>query len=440
MAQSNPYAKYVQPVGAPDLGPISAPPPSASKQAEEARKAASDARDATRLDLSIKDNERGQRNEDRTITKNRFDQESKLRDDFNNNMEVKAYRAALPMLSQALRAPKNGQGDLSTIYAYAKLMDPTSVVREGEMDMATSSSPWAQAKIQQIQNQIDSSGRLPEEVRRGLEQEMIRTTAMRRKSYETQFNRYKQNAETYGLDPNLVVGPDEGEAFRPTMQEYDKERGLGRFAPGAGDKTAPVPGGGVPDAPSPDGTRVPELRGGLPVGSQVTFDGNGTGAPDWWDRDAWLMQTKGITRDQEDQIIGFWNANRENQAITPEGVLAWYDAQGIPRPSDADIAAGIASAKQGYGFGAFDDSDAKAARKAELESESTRLSADDGTAGADGKFDPNSLAAYRNRAGTGLTLSGYDELSGLEGGFNALIEGKKPVDRAELQSRIGNDD
>lgn len=254
MAQENPYAKYVPAQPAPQVPPPvtnNAPPPFIGGTVSPTKQAA-DARDQTRTTLAVNGAARDDRRETRDVTKVKFDQESKLRDDFNMNPQVKAYRNSMPMLSQALRAPKNGQGDLSVIYAYANLMDPESVVREGEMDMVNLSSPLAQSTYQRLKGQLDSSGRLPPETRRNLDQEMIRTTQARRKAYDAQFKDYGARAGQYGLDPFAVVGTHAGEMFRAEMQDYDKERGLGRFSAQGGAQS-------VPDSPGtyrPDGTPV----------------------------------------------------------------------------------------------------------------------------------------------------------------------------------------
>lgn len=237
---------------APAPPPYIAPVPNPTKQAQEDRAQRGEQRDEASFGIKVDEYNRGK-------DKTRFEQEAKLRDDFNQNPQVKGYRNSLPMLSTALRAPKNGQGDLTVIYAYAKLMDPESVVREGEMDMVNSSSPWAQAKAQQLQNQLDSSGRLPEATRRGLEQEMIRTTQARRKAYESQYGDYSKRAQQYGLDPFMVVGEHAGEGFRADMQGYDKARGLGRFAEGP--EASPTSSGNL-NGPRNDGPGLPPAADG----------------------------------------------------------------------------------------------------------------------------------------------------------------------------------
>lgn len=63
-----------------------------------------------------------------------------LRKEFNALPEVKLYGEGLNAVAGMLRAPKGPQGDLAVIYGFAKAMDPGSVVREGEMDMANSTA------------------------------------------------------------------------------------------------------------------------------------------------------------------------------------------------------------------------------------------------------------------------------------------------------------
>lgn len=386
--------------------------PDTGKEQDRQRAEGADQRDQQRFEMQVE--ETGKRD-----TETRFNQEAKLRSEFDGNPEVKSYRSSLPMLNQALRAPKNGQGDISVIYAYAKLMDPTSVVRESEMDMVTNSSPWAQAKAQELQNQLDSSGRLPPQVRRNLEQEMIRTTAARRKAYDAQRNRYMENAKAYGLDPLLVVGKHDGEAFRADAQAYDKERGLGRFAEGFGQTTAAPPGAGP-------GAISPQMRGGLPVGTEITFDGDSDPDAQWWDRDAWLMQNHGVTPDQEIQIASFWNANRRNPGLTVEGARGWYQQNGLPVPSDETLAMEVARAREGSRqYGAFDDSAAREAYRQRLEQINNQNAQVRGF-GTEG-YDPNSPLSYLDRLTEAPLLGGADELAGVAGGFVNLLSGQDPV-------------
>jgi hypothetical protein len=384
-----------------------APPPFIGGTVSPTKQAA-DARDQTRTTLAVEGAARDDRRETRDVTNKAFDQEAKLRDDFNMNPQVKAYRNSMPMLSQALRAPKNGQGDLSVIYAYAKLMDPDSVVRESEMTMVTLSSPMAQMTYQKLIGQLDGSGRLPPATRRRLDQEMIRTTQARRKAYDAQFKDYGARAGQYGLDPFAVVGTHAGEMFRAEMQDYDKERGIGRFA----NKKEGAPGGVV----------IPEMSGGLPKGTTPVFNMDRPEVA--FDRAKYVQEKYGVTPDQEDWITAFWNQNAGNGSLTPEGVKQAYTQAGINPPPDDSIVQGIDYARKGYAFSAFDTTQAEEEYKAGLQ----RV-----TEGANNAIDPtlndpNSGAAYLDRAKTGATLGLRDELEGVGGFLGRLVTGGNPVE------------
>ncbi len=416
MAQENPYAKYVPAQPAPQAPPpvtSNAPPPFIGGTVSPTKQAA-DARDQTRTTLAVESAARDDRRETRDVTNKAFDQEAKLRDDFNQNPQVKAYRNSMPTLSQALRAPKTGQGDLSVIYAYAKLMDPESVVREGEMDMVNLSSPMAQSTYQNLIGQLDGSGRLPRATRRRLDQEMIRTMQARRKAYDAQFKDYGARAGQYGLDPFAVVGTHAGEMFRAEMQDYDKERGLGRFAGQSGTS------GGA----NPDGTgkvNIPTIRGGLPEGTQIQFGMDKQEGP--FDRADYIQRRYGVTPDQEDWIVAFWNGNRNNPNLTPDGVKQAFTEAGIPPPDDAGVQEGISNAQKGFEFSAFDTSQAEQEYRDRL----NKLNTEAGGLTSAAAEDRTSAAGYANRAYTGATMGLGDEIRGLDAAGNAVWAGQNPL-------------
>jgi hypothetical protein len=62
-----------------------------------------------------------------------------LRKEFNAREEVKNYNAVLPVLRSIENAPNTTAGDLDFIYGVGKILDPGSVVREGEMALVIKS-------------------------------------------------------------------------------------------------------------------------------------------------------------------------------------------------------------------------------------------------------------------------------------------------------------
>lgn len=62
-----------------------------------------------------------------------------LRKEFNDLPEVKSYKTVIPVLKSVQNAPDTTAGDLDVIYGVGKILDPTSVVREGEMSLVIKS-------------------------------------------------------------------------------------------------------------------------------------------------------------------------------------------------------------------------------------------------------------------------------------------------------------
>ena len=423
MAQDNPFDQFDTQPAAPARAPRplrGAPPPQDKVAAEK--------RDEIRTNIAIEGAGRDARKEQRDVDKDRRDTEIRLSNDFSADPEVKSYRAAMPLISSALRPRgKSGQTDLTLIYAYAKLMDPTTGVREGEMANAQNTSPWAQTQIQNLQNQLDGSGMLPPAVKRGLEQEIIGNARARRKAYEARRNEFSANAEAYGLDPIRVVGQHSGDAFREDVLAYDKEHGLGRFKDvGHGEPENNGGGGGG------NGLALPDMRYGLPKGTKVEMGANAWFRPEEaFDREAYLKDTYGISPDQEQWLVSFWNQNSGNPDLTVAGVRQAFAANNVPWPEgpggDAALSDTIAKAKQGHSFGGFDTSGARSAYESKLD----KFNQINGAI-TDKNIDPNSMEAYGRRAETGLTAGLRDEIQGVGGFFGGLVNGMNPTETYKL--------
>lgn len=173
-----------------------------------------------------------------------------------------------------------------------------------------------------------------------------------------------------------------------------------------------APGGG----PNGGGTHTPDMRGGLPVGTDITFGQQNPDNP--FDRTAWLKANKGINPDQETWLVAFSNANRGNKNLSFEGVNAAFAQQGIPPLSRGSFAQFYKEAQDpSTVYAPFDTTDAEKQYKAGLQAKLT-------TEG----FDPNSADSYADRAGRGATLGGIDELNGVRGFVDAAGRGDNPID------------
>lgn len=176
-----------------------------------------------------------------------------LRKEYNALPEVKNYSEYLAQMSKALRAPNSAQGDLSVIYAFAKAMDPGSVVREGEMDMANSTSSLVQDMYRRF-GQITEGNRLPANVRSGLVESIRSAGHGFKDAYDQQYIRYRDQAQALGADPKQVVGDHRGDAFRALEQNYiDKAKR---------EQTQAYGDAGVETEIDENGNPIPVLRGG----------------------------------------------------------------------------------------------------------------------------------------------------------------------------------
>lgn len=133
-----------------------------------------------------------------------FESTSSLRKEFEDRPDVKNYRQALPVFVAAKNAPNTPQGDINLIYAVGKVLDPTSVVREGEMTMVVNSGT-AEDRIKGYINYLQGGGRLTPTAR----EKLLAAVGTRVTEYENQAmssaNEYRRIAKTRGLDPTEVV-------------------------------------------------------------------------------------------------------------------------------------------------------------------------------------------------------------------------------------------
>jgi hypothetical protein len=143
-----------------------------------------------------------------------FDDTTKARNELAQRPSYKNMAQAAPIYKGMVDAAgrDNKASDLNLVYGLGKIMDPTSVVREGEMVMVkdTAALPqWLQGQI----SALNGGGRLTPETRRAIMQEAYG----RLQSYEQQYNQdadfYRGIAKKRRMDPDEVV-PGFG-AFTP---------------------------------------------------------------------------------------------------------------------------------------------------------------------------------------------------------------------------------
>ena len=265
-------------------------------------KAAGDARDETRTGIAV-------RGEVRDVNKTEFDQKGALYERYTKLPEVKNYRVAVQQLAQAIETGDGPQADLALTYAFAKAMDPESVVRESEQGMVTGSQPWFQSAVEATKKQfgMDGAGNYTPETRKQIRAQIANAVAQRNKLYNQQREYFTELAKRNNFDPYEVVGEHDANPFAERIRAWGRE-------------------GQQSDA------RDPEMVGGLAKGTNVTFAGDdGTG----FNRNKWLLETTGFTPDGEANLIAWMSANSGNPNITKEDVQAAYQRFSDGRSSGA---------------------------------------------------------------------------------------------------------
>lgn len=371
-----------QPVGAPR--PIFTVPNSGG-EAKERRDDAGAYRDQTRTDIAV-------RGEDRDIDMQAFKKASELRDAYSGNHLVKAYETSVPMFVAALKTDPTREGDLLFITAFAKLSDPTTGVLGGEREgVPRDAQSYIENKQAELRSVLDAEGgKFNDDTRENLRRQLLQLMAQRGNAYKQQRERFIADAEAYGLDPARVVGPNVADPERSYVVDY--------FGKGK--------------------ARAPDMRAGVPSGSEVRFgmDAPLDGPEGGFNRNDWL-KGMGLDPDEEAEIVAFWNENRGNKDLTVGAAKKWFQDRGYGLPTDEDIALAVRDARKGATFTAMDSSAAKAAYEAKLDDENKRRG-----------FDPGGVEAGVGQLNQGGTLTLSDEITGALGGIGAALQGENPVD------------
>lgn len=95
----------------------------------------------------------------------RFELETKLRKEYTDN--TKDYQMVADSYGRMRTALKSGAGDIAMVYAFAKMNDPTSVVREGEFATVQNSAGLPE-KVRSLYNKVVAGEKLTEGQRSAL--------------------------------------------------------------------------------------------------------------------------------------------------------------------------------------------------------------------------------------------------------------------------------
>lgn len=160
------------------------------------------------------------------------------------------YQTAVEGLQDPYRT-----ADLGFMYAIAKIVDPGSVVREGEIKFVEGAAPEVQQFIGRLNSVLRGETAFTQEVRLGLQRVVERYARARWNNYVTSVQAYQEIVEANGANPDWVF---------TDLRTPDFARG--QLAP-VEVRAAGTPDGGIP-APNPQPGQVPPaLRPAAPPGS-----------------------------------------------------------------------------------------------------------------------------------------------------------------------------
>lgn len=133
-----------------------------------------------------------------------------LRKEFDSLPEVKAFKtsqAAYRGLEAAATGPATSGSDLSLIFQFMKILDPTSVVREGEFATAQNSGS-AFERVGNLYNRVRDGTRLNARQRQDFLNQGRALYQAAERTYLPIAERYRSYAQDYGVSPERVAPSD----------------------------------------------------------------------------------------------------------------------------------------------------------------------------------------------------------------------------------------
>ena len=132
-----------------------------------------------------------------------------IRKEFNALPEVKNYKEAVPVLQAARKAKDDPAGDLALVYAVGKVLDPNSVVREGEMTLVLKSGSVLE-RVMGAARVNFGKGRLTPEMRQRLTGMLEQRVGEYEGQYQNSRKTFEDIAKTRGYDPGQIFSGSPG--------------------------------------------------------------------------------------------------------------------------------------------------------------------------------------------------------------------------------------
>jgi len=132
--------------------------------------------------------------------------ETDLRKEFEALPDVKQFRDVRSAFQQVRQLAKsaNGQTDNALVYSYMKMLDPGSVVREGEFALAAKAAGLPD-RITNYFGRLDNGQFLNPKMRQEIAAAAGQVYKQRRETYNSTAQKYQGYAKDYGIDPSRVA-------------------------------------------------------------------------------------------------------------------------------------------------------------------------------------------------------------------------------------------
>lgn len=149
---------------------------------------------------------RAERRQDQAEENSNRRDEVNLRREFNNRQEVKDFRTVQSAYNSVQAAARNpsAAGDLSLIFAYMKILDPGSVVREQEFANAQNAA-GVPDRIRNTYNRVLNGQRLNPNQRNDFLGQANNLFQSRQQTFQGIENEYRGYAQSYGVSPDRVA-------------------------------------------------------------------------------------------------------------------------------------------------------------------------------------------------------------------------------------------
>lgn len=128
-----------------------------------------------------------------------------LRKEFNDQKEVVAFRDVIPIIESARATPDSRAGDIQIAYAVGKILDPASVVREGELQLVGNAATLPEKLQGEMRTLVMGKGRMTPETRAALLQMLDVAVTQRENAYMAAENTYRGIARQNGFPEDQVI-------------------------------------------------------------------------------------------------------------------------------------------------------------------------------------------------------------------------------------------